>query len=416
MLIDYSAPSHLTYCTNIHPGESWEEVFLSLQKYALVVKEEVSPLSPFGIGLRLSGRAAEEILKGDLLAHFKDWLAIHECYVFTMNGFPYGGFHNTVVKGNVHAPDWLTDERVSYTNNLFTILAELLPKGMEGGISTSPVSYKPWYEGEEAKAAARKKGSENLAKVILHLHQLETENGAFMHLDIEPEPDGILENTEEMVSFYENDLIPVASLILTETLGISQEEAEELIRKHIQLCYDVCHFAVEFEDHHTSLNTFKEKGISIGKVQISAALAVSFPENKEEYAQVEEALSPFNESTYLHQVIAKMRSGEFRQFADLPPALEAIQSEQWEEWRTHFHVPLFVETYGLLRSTQKDILAVFSWFRQEALETHWEVETYTWDVLPADMQTSIEKSIIRELQWVSSHLNSHERIQENSSH
>ena len=416
MLIDYSAPSHLTYCTNIHPGESWEEVFLSLQKYALAVKEEVSPLSPFGIGLRLSGRAAEEILKGDHLAHFKDWLAIHECYVFTMNGFPYGGFHNTVVKGNVHAPDWLTDERVNYTNNLFTILAELLPKGMEGGISTSPVSYKPWHEGEEAKASARKKGSENLANVILHLHQLETEKGAFMHLDIEPEPDGILENTEEMVSFYENDLIPVASPILTETLGISQHEVEKLIRKHIQLCYDVCHFAVEFEDHHTSLNTFKEKGIAIGKVQISAALAVSFPENKEEFAQVEEALSPFNESTYLHQVIAKTQGGEFRQFADLPPALEALQSEQWDEWRTHFHVPLFVETYGLLRSTQKDILAVFSWFQQEALETHWEVETYTWDVLPADMQTSIEKSIIRELQWVSSHLNSHERIQENSSH
>lgn len=416
MLIQYSVPAHLTYCTNIHPGESWEEVFASLKRYALPVKEAVSPDAPFGIGLRLSGQAARDILMGECLAEFKDWLAVNDCYVFTMNGFPYGGFHHTVVKGNVHAPDWLTQERVTYTCNLFSILAELLPEGMEGGISTSPISYKPWHLRAADKETARKKGSEYLAKVILHLYQLEEESGKFMHLDIEPEPDGILENTAEMVSFYENDLLPVASSILQQELSISPEAAEALIRRYIQLCYDVCHFAVEFEDHHTSLDTFKDAGIAIGKVQISAALAVSFPKDKNDYKQVVASLSPFNESTYLHQVIGKKQDGTFLQYPDLPPALKEIETAPWEEWRTHFHVPLFIETYGLLRSTQKDILEVFEWFQREEVETHWEVETYTWDVLPADMQLSIDQSIIRELDWVTSHLNQYERIQENSRH
>src|SRR5687768_7837285 len=142
--------AQLTYCTNIHAGESWEEHFLALRENFPAIKQEISPDKPMGIGLRLSHIASLELGKEQNLNSFKKWLADQSAYVFTMNGFPYGGFHHTHVKDQVHAPDWTTNERVEYTIRLFDILTEILPEGMEGGISTSPLSYRHWFQSAEA--------------------------------------------------------------------------------------------------------------------------------------------------------------------------------------------------------------------------------------------------------------------------
>jgi len=118
---------HLTYCTNIHPGESWTETFHNLKKYIPGIKQEVSPDSPFGIGLRLSDKASRSLLEEANLQDFKKWLEENHCYVFTLNGFPFGSFHLQTVKDRVHQPDWTTKERLDYTFRLFKILAALLP-------------------------------------------------------------------------------------------------------------------------------------------------------------------------------------------------------------------------------------------------------------------------------------------------
>src|SRR5688500_10203764 len=136
---------HLTYCTNIHAGESWDDHFSAIRENIPVVKKQLSPDKQFGIGLRLSHLASMELGKKDNLQKFRDWLDKSGCYVFVINGFPYGGFHHTKVKDQVHAPDWTTQDRVLYTIQLFNILSALLPKGMEGGVSTSPLSYKHWH-------------------------------------------------------------------------------------------------------------------------------------------------------------------------------------------------------------------------------------------------------------------------------
>src|ERR1700712_608711 len=117
---------HLTYCTNIHAGESWSSHFENLRIHLPVIKEAVSPLHPFGIGLRLSDRASRDLSDENTLLEFQNWLHEHHCYVFTMNGFPYGGFHHTVVKDQVHQPDWLTQDRIDYTIRLANILSNLL--------------------------------------------------------------------------------------------------------------------------------------------------------------------------------------------------------------------------------------------------------------------------------------------------
>ena len=220
-----------------------------------------------------------------------------------------------------------------------------------------------------------------------------------MHLDIEPEPDGILENTAEVLEFYDKYLLPLGGAHLQE-YGFSRSQAEEILRAHIQLCYDVCHFAVGFENPYTVFETLREADIRIGKIQISAALKTELPPDPADRGPIKEAFEVFNESTYLHQVIAQDGAGELHQYRDLPQALPHILDPTIQEWRTHFHVPLFAERYQHLQSTQSDIEAVLDIIKEVPSTRHLEVETYTWEVLPAELREDLTQSIGRELQWV----------------
>ncbi|WP_089681910.1 metabolite traffic protein EboE [Catalinimonas alkaloidigena] len=393
-----SSDYHLTYCTNIHPGESWDDMAQTLRTYVPTIKAKLH--QPFGIGLRLSDQASREILERDELPKFKTWLAEQHCYVFTMNGFPYGGFHRQRVKANVHKPDWRTRERVEYTLRLFRILAELLPEGIEGGISTSPISYKPWLTDADATEHAFRVGAEHLAEVAAELYRIRQQTGQVLHLDIEPEPDGLLENTQEVVDFFKGWLLPEGGAYLQKALGLTSQEAEQCLKDHIQLCYDVCHFALAYEAPANVFSTLRKEGIRIGKIQISAALKWFLPTDPVQRLTAAESLRPFVESTYLHQVVERTTSGALVQYPDLPEALDQLTKSDAVEWRTHFHVPIFLKSYGALSSTQEDIVAVLKLLKTQKVTRHLEVETYTWEVLPPEIRMSLAESIVRELQWV----------------
>ncbi len=391
---------HLTYCTNIHPGESWEAVAHNLRNFIPSIKKAVAPGHAMGIGLRLSHQASEELLKNHSLADFKAWLTENDCYTFTFNGFPYGGFHRQVVKDEVHQPDWTTRQRLEYTLRLFNILEELLPAGMDGGISTSPLSYKFWHADPQAINQVKAKATQHLAEIAVHLYKIQQQTGKFLHLDIEPEPDGLLENTQEVIDYYQQWLIPQGSQYLQQQLGVPAEQAETILKDHIQLCYDVCHFAIVYEKPAAVFTRLRDAGIKIGKIQISAALKSALSEDLSERVPVVKALKPFVESTYLHQVVEREADGQFIHYPDLPAALEQVRKPRAREWRIHFHVPVFLDSYGQLQSTQEDIIQVLDYLKKEKVTNHLEVETYTWEVLPHDIQLDLADSITRELQWV----------------
>lgn len=389
---------HLTYCTNIHPGDDWQQTFESLEQYVLKVKNEISPNAPFGIGLRLSNKASEELGQGDTLRTFKTWLADKQLYVFTMNGFPYGNFHKERVKDMVHAPDWTTDERVQYTMRLFDQLAFLVPNGLSGGISTSPISYKHWHANTSSIEEVLKKGAANLTKIISHLSKIEKDTGVYLHLDIEPEPDGLLENSDEVVHFFTRYLLPMAK----NSLGLGEKEAEGLVYRYINICYDICHFSLAYEEPEVSFRKFRDAGIQVGKIQVSSALKILFGET--DSAQIWAALALFNEPTYLHQVTEK-KEGTVRTYNDLPLVL--ANKKEFSELRSHFHVPIFLERFEKLYSTQDQIIKVVDYLKREKVSEHLEIETYTWDVLPPALKTNLSDSIIREMDWFKSTLLGH---------
>ncbi|WP_194972383.1 metabolite traffic protein EboE [Aquiflexum lacus] len=391
---------HLTYCTNIHPGESWADTFENLKQYIPRIKKELSPNQPFGIGLRSSHEASLDLAKPENLADFKTWLRENNCYVFTFNGFPYGGFHRQVVKDEVHQPDWTTPERFAYTERLFDILADLLPDEMDGGISTSPLSYRHWYNTKSDLENATQKSTIHLAKIAAKLYTIQQKTGTLLHLDIEPEPDGILENTQEVIDFYQNWLVPIGSEYLEKELGLSGQEAEKCLKEHIRICYDVCHFAVVYENPDDVFKAFEAEGIKIGKIQISAALKADIPQDKNERKEMEALIAPFSESTYLHQVVAREPNDQLTSFNDLPEAMNTLESTDALEWRIHYHVPIFLADYGKISSTQSDLLDVLKYISRKKVCNHLEVETYTWEVLPEGINLDLGSSITRELQWV----------------
>jgi hypothetical protein len=387
---------HLSYCSNIHPGEDWKEHFAVLQSSIPQIKADVSPEAPMGIGLRLANQASIDLSENQNFELFKNWLSDNNCYVFTMNGFPFGNFHNTVVKDKVHAPDWTTQERTDYTIRLFKLLAKLLPENLtEGGVSTSPLSYRFWWSTEEALKAATIKATKNILSVVEALIELKESSGKTLHLDIEPEPDGILENSDEFINWYNNYLLPLGIEQL-QTKGFSSEQATGTIKTHIQLCYDVCHFAVGFETPEDVIDKLDAEGLKVGKIQISSALKVDFSSQAEEKLDV---IAQYNEPTYLHQVVAQRNDGSFIKFPDLKEAIAGFDNSI-SSWRVHFHVPLFLEQYGLLGSTQSDIIDTLNLHKEKPFTQHLEIETYTWGVLPKEFQAPLNESITREINFV----------------
>jgi len=387
---------HLTYCSNIHPGEKWDDHFKSLKENIPFIREQLAPGQAFGLGLRVANEASIELSKPEILAEFKTWLNEHNIYVFVINGFPYGGFHNTVVKDDVHTPDWTTTDRLEYTIRLFRILSQLLPEEMEGGVSTPPLSYRLWWKNDAEKQDALKRATSNIFLLLDELITIEKETGQVLHLDIEPEPDGLFDNTTDFVIWYRDILLPGGIKYLNEGHQLDSETAAATIRKYIQLCYDICHAAVGYEQPEDILRLLDENGIKVGRIQVSSALKIDFSTNKEIKRK---AIETFDEPVYLHQVVTRNADGTHSHYPDLPEAIADWNTDHLE-WRIHFHVPLFIQSYGALDSTQGDIVKTLAIHSEKPFSSFLEVETYTWGVLPEDMQKPIGESIVREIEWV----------------
>jgi hypothetical protein len=404
-------PLHLTYCLNIHPGEEWIENLAAIQTHTLAIRNRVAPGKPFGLGLRLSRLAAETLQQPDTLAGFRNFMRNEGLYAFTINGFPYGAFHGKPVKTAVYQPDWSTRERLDYTLLLADILAQLLPDGVDGSISTVPLAYRPSPITLHASpfTSHPSRLTLHLAECAAGLHAIRAKTGREIHLGLEPEPDCLLENTDDVIRFFEGPLLEQGLPHLASRLSCTRQEAEAILRRHIGICFDTCHLAIQFEDLADSLSRLTDHGIRISKIQLSSALEVAPTETSRQ------RLLDFADPIYLHQVkginilptphspLPAPRSPFPTSFPDLSVALASSLSHEAADqlWRIHFHLPLYFEGDGILASTAKTMDARFWKTVATSPASHLEIETYTFNVLPQALQTGgIESSIAREYEWV----------------
>lgn len=372
---------HLGYCTNIHRGETWEETFRGLREYTMRVRERVCPAKPYGIGLRLSEVAARELRLPEPMAAFKKWLEANDSYVFTINGFPYGSFHGARVKEQVFKPDWSRKERLDYTNRLFDILAELLPPGMSGSVSTLPGSHKTFGLGQDELHAI----FDNLRACREHVERTGERTGHDLHLGLEPEPLGLFETSGETLKFF--------------GLYFDRHPGDRGFLRFVGINYDACHLAIEYEEAAAALNRLADHGIRISKLHFSSALKLRpTPENVRR-------LREFDEPVYFHQVVVRDQGDlPLRRFKDLPDALEFAAhhpQDLGDEWRVHFHIPIHAAPGGGFETTQDHLLDTMDWLAANPSKCqHVEMETYTWEVLPPEMRSGdVVDQLAREYDW-----------------
>lgn len=384
---------HLTYCSNIHAGESWPSVRDTLADVLPELRTRLAWSGPMGIGLRLSASAAEALDDPAALEDFRRFLADGWYYVFTINGFPYGAFHHTRVKEHVYEPDWRDPRRLTYTNRLASLLAQLT-EGVEviaPSVSTVPGAFRPLVQDDEARGAV----ADGLLRHAAHLVELHRRTGRTITLAIEPEPACQMETTGEVIEFltrWVHDADRVAAIARETGVALAVED----VRAHLGLCLDTCHLAVAHEDPVAALDAIEAAGIQIHKVQISSALSVEAPQVAESLA----ALERFADDTYLHQVVE--HGVTLTRFTDLPDALAAAHRHEAGHgaWRVHFHVPVFLEALGPFLTTQRHLQETVREVLRRRLCSQFEVETYTWDVLPPEHRTSgLVPAIARELAW-----------------
>lgn len=374
--------AHLAYCTNVHRGQTWDETLASLQKYTLAVRQRVCPGRPFAIGLRLGNRAATELAEKRRLLTFKRWLERNDCYIFSVNGFPFGRFHGKSVKEKVYLPDWTSPARLAYTNRLFDLLAELVPQGIEGSVSTLPGSFKEFVKTESQRKAIRR----NLWRCVEHIGRLSDRTGRKFHLGLEPEPLCLLENLAETLALFDQMR--------------DEHKNDPRLDEFLGINYDCCHFAVEYEEPMEALAAFQNAGIKISKLHLSSALKTSAT------PKALAALRKFSDDVYLHQVIARAPNGTIKFFKDLPDALKKLSTlnpprSTSPECRIHFHVPLHAPAIAPFQNTNDHLLGALDWLAKNPKAcSHLEMETYTWEVLPPELKArTVVEQIAAEYQW-----------------
>ena len=380
----------LGYCTNVHPGETVDAVEETLGSVTAEVKRQCSPDASLGVGLWLAADVARALAgDGARRAAFRAFLAEHEFAPFTLNAFPYGGFHEARVKERVFQPSWADPARLRYTLDCADVLAALLPEGETGSISTVPLGMRAagFTDGDRvASVRALRVASDRLGEI-------EGETGRRIILAVEPEPRAELETIAETAAFLDREVF---------------EGRDDVARRTLGVCIDACHEAVLFQPPEATVAACVNHGISVGKVQVTSALEIRRPAG--DPAAVAR-LTTFDEGRYCHQV-ASRRSGEVVVDGDLESFLASrARDPEVDVARVHFHVPVFAAPGGGLSTTRAELERLLAAVLAAELTDQFEVETYTFGVVPdAEREAlgaaSLAGAIARELEWTRAALSS----------
>jgi hypothetical protein len=393
--MDLGKYGHLTYSTLVHQTDDWDQLWRSVTTYLPAVKARMAPHEKFGVCLRTSAPSAAALSADPAKrAALKQFFADQDLYLYTANAFVYGVFKKQIIKEDVYEPDWETPARREYTKQVATLLAELAPDGVNPSIQSAPLGFKPKVTGADVV----ERYTANVIDVVAHLVELQKRTGKTVTLGLEPEPRCYLETTDETIAYFTKYLFSGAAAQRLATLtGLTDADAHQAIRDHTGVVFDIGHQSVGYEDIPASLRKLVAAGVAIVKLQEAASMHMPAVTQ-----QTVDALQTFAKTIYLSQT-CQQKDGQTTWFLNLEDAFEAFQKDPGpREWRTHFHVPVFLDdlggAFGTTRFALEQALAVH---KQTPLSTHLEIETYTWDVLPDHLKTGdIVDYVTRELEWV----------------
>ncbi|HFL8794949.1 MAG TPA: metabolite traffic protein EboE [Candidatus Azosocius sp. HAIN] len=381
----------LLYCTNIHFGESFQDVFFILKFYSRKFRNILFSYYIFYVGLRLSNFSIIYLSKFSFLFDFKIWLKCNNFYIQSLNAFPYCNFSNSYIKENVYFPDWGNFKRYVYMRKLIIFFSFFLEKNKFCGISTVPVSYKYFFH-KFFYNNLYIKSIKYLYNLVILLNNLYINKNILIHLDIEPEPDCVISKTMDYIFFFKNWFINRCFFYIFFNSCFSKEKIYFFIFNYLKICFDICHSAVEFEKVNQSFNSIFLFEFSIGKFQISSSLEIM----KYNF----NIFSYLPETPYIHQIHGNNFYGNVITYKDVSLFKIFLYNEKVINYRVHYHIPIFLEFYGNFKSTQQYIIDMFNFLICKNMFFILEIETYTFEILPYYLKLNILSSLKREYDWV----------------
>lgn len=352
----------LTYCSNIFKEKNFDKLILKLSEYILFLKNKLNK-KEIGLGLCLSNRILNELFENNNFVYFKKWCKENCVYISSINGFVFKSFHKKKIKEFIYYPDWTSKKRIIYTKKIINMLNFFDNKLNDFSISTSPISFKKWINNKNKKYIYFI-SSFNFLPVINYLEDIYKIKNKLIHIDIEPEPGCFIENIKDYIYFYDFWLFPILNFFL--------KIDKAVLKKYINLCYDICHFSVNYNNHLDIIRLIINNGIVIGKIQVSSALEIfSLDKN------VIEGLSFLSKSKFLHQN-SYLNENKIKKNLDL----HYLFYNNFESARIHCHMPLYIDFYkDGIKTTAYETKNILYYLLKNFSTKHIEIETYTYDML-----------------------------------
>ena len=425
-------PLLLGYSTNVHPGETLEQVYDFLREFTIPIGRRVfgppgeqcpaipTPHGPAqrtsrsdgrhgeradsktqsavqaGLELRLGIGSARELGTQRARREFREFLDESGLVLFSVNAFPLLDFHAKRVKEQVYKPSWLEADRGRWTSRIARIVAELSPPDIEPSISTLGGCYRR----EAHDDRSFRKFAAVAAKCLETFAELERE-GRPMCLAFEPEPETTFETCQDVITFFEEYLLPRA-FETWKRFG-NRSRIEETLRRVFAVNYDTCHLSVLFEDQIRNLRSLEKAGIRLGKLHITNAVSLRSPHRSPAAYQ---DFRGMNEPRYFHQFCGVDARGRVTwrdlDLDRLPRRLDRSRDPDVAELRSHFHVPLYLRKFRRLYTTHEETTAAIDEVVRRGTCRHLVLETYTWPLLTGrdDWRGKLTRGIAREFRWL----------------
>jgi sugar phosphate isomerase/epimerase len=385
-------PFRVTYCSNVHAAPDLAGVTSALREHTAPVAAAAHAAGrAFGLGgwwpMPVAAALAADTAARAGLARELDAAGAP---LWTLNVFPFDGFHDPIVKTKVYSPDWADEDRLAYTRLCAEVGARLVGAAGAGRAAVLPLSTLPLgYRAPDAPPPDFRVMARNLARCASAFAAIEAETGVRCVLALEPEPDCLLETAAATATFLERWLFDE---------GAWTTVPEDVLRRHLGVCVDLCHLAVVGEDPVAALDDLDRRGIAAPKVQVSSCLEVRDP------AALDELLA-FDEPRWLHQTVA---ASGLRALDLAGVRTRRAEFARAGRLRSHYHVPLDWDAPGAFGSTQREVVrALRALALRPGPRPLLEVETYTWSVLGERAgwaEAPLAQRIARELDWVHAQL------------
>jgi sugar phosphate isomerase/epimerase len=231
---------HLTAGAIVRPARDMREVIEQLDTYASDVRRRLGA-DTLGVSLWLPpALAATLAVESRARARLRAELDARGVEVVTLTGLRYGDGE----------PDWSSPARLEYTLDLARVLVDLLPDdAVRGSVSTVNLGRREEWTVDRDRSCGR-----ILARLSRGLAEVAWQTGRAVRVGFQPEPGGVLDTAAHTAA--------ALATVDPERLGV---------------CLDLANLACTWEHPADALDTLADNGISVIRVQVSAALEAADP-------------------------------------------------------------------------------------------------------------------------------------------